>query len=139
MQEIKVLVPETRVPDFYKWFGAWLDGTEQQGPVDTGKSHWSSPDDTELAAQLWEKLSGNAKALFGYLMDRPDERFTGDELADTLGIPNGRYGVAGVLAWPGRYCFPIGRHLPIRWSEHDGTYWMEPDIAEMFAEVRESE
>jgi hypothetical protein len=141
MQEIKVLVPEDRVPDFYKWFGAWLDGSEQQGTISTAdieKSHWANPEDRELAAELWAKLSENAQALFGYLMDRPGEAFTGDDLAAALAIPNGRYGVAGVLAWPGRYCLAMRRHLPSQWSEDKGTYWMEPDVAEMFVEIRDS-
>lgn len=140
MQEIKVLVPDDRVPDFYKWYGAWLDGSEVRGlgtSPDLEKSHWANtPEDKQLAEQLWGKLSERGRGLFSYLMDQPGATFSGEELAASLDIPNGRYGVAGVLAWPGRYCIAMGRHLPIRWSEHDSTYWMEPDVAKMFAEVR---
>lgn len=142
MQEIKVLVPEDRVPDFYKWFGSWLDDDGHQGVVGTQspgteRLHWAATsEETELAAELWAKLSSKARALFGHLIDRPGVKFNGEELAAALEIPNGRYGIAGVLAWPGRYCLKMGRWLPVSWSEDEGVYWMEPKIAQMFAEVR---
>lgn len=141
MQEIRVLVPEERVADFYKWFGGWLDTPERYEPGAAAPDHdrvdWSNtPEDKELAEKLWAKLSGRAKALFGHLIDQPDARFSGKELAATLDIPNGRYGVAGILAWPGRYCLAMHRHLPIRWSDQEGAYWMEPSVAQLFAEVR---
>lgn len=139
MQEIKVLVSENRVADFYKWFGAWLDNAapheaSSQSP-DIERVTWTAKDQ-DLAEALWAKLSGRARALFGHLIDRPGVKFSGEELATVLEIPNGRYGIAGVLAWPGRYCLKMGRWLPVNWSEEVGAYWMEPPIAQMFAEVR---
>jgi hypothetical protein len=44
--------------------------------------------------------------------------------------------VAGILAWPGRYCRHLDRALPIATEGRDdgGTdYYMEPAVAALFA------
>jgi hypothetical protein len=46
----------------------------------------------------WTKFSPTAEALFPVHIDKPGRTVSGDELADTLDIPNGKHGVAGVLA-----------------------------------------
>jgi hypothetical protein len=30
----------------------------------------------------------------------------------------------------------MGRQLPVRWSEQDGVYWMDRDVAQMFDDIR---
>jgi hypothetical protein len=53
-------------------------------------------------------------------------------------IPNGRMGVAGVLAWPGRKLWPLGRKLPTEVDPNpEGGSWysMDPDIATLFKEA----
>ncbi|MGI8666477.1 MAG: DUF6416 domain-containing protein [Jatrophihabitans sp.] len=57
-----------------------------------------------------------------------------------LDIPHGPWGVAGVLAWPGRYSAAIGKKLPV--LKEDGeigqgsNYWIEQSVAELFAKAR---
>lgn len=46
------------------------------------------------------------------------------------GHPEWLVGVAGVLAWPGRYCQAMNKHMPIRYAEDGAKYWMESDVAE---------
>ena len=52
-----------------------------------------------------------------------------------LGVKNGKYGVAGALAWPGRYSYAMLRKHPVRYREaSDGQarYHVEPAAAELF-------
>jgi hypothetical protein len=75
------------------------------------------------------------------LIDAPGERFGGDELAARVGIPNGKHGVAGVLAWPGRYAFAVGRRQPWSWAYPieggNAVYWFADDVAELFRQARD--
>ena len=66
----------------------------------------------------------------------------GEELAAAVGIPNGKYGVAGVLTWPTRHCAAVGRTLLCRYEEPmtpdvSGTYWIDQEVADLFRPVRE--
>ena len=78
--------------------------------------------------------------MFSVLMDNTGRKVSGEDLASMLGIPNGKYGIAGVLAWPGRHCATVGR-LPL-WEWEDGpvggsaNYWAEQEVAELFKRVR---
>jgi len=80
--------------------------------------------------------------MFGLLMDHPGDAMTGEELAAAVGIPNGKYGVAGVLAWPARHCAAVERPLPCRYEEPmtpdaSGTYWIDQAVADLFRTVCE--
>ena len=79
--------------------------------------------------------------MFSLLMDHAEDEFTGTQIAQEVNIPNGAHGVAGVLAWPGRFGAAIGRGLPSEWREDPETwesyYWMPAKRAEMFRAVRE--
>ncbi|MDX6287614.1 MAG: hypothetical protein QOG53_3099 [Frankiales bacterium] len=144
MVEVKVLVPGERVPDFYEMFGRWLAGTADEAPSSTKPVQWSNTeDDLALAKAVWEKLSDRARALFSKLMDAPaDQKFNGEQLAHELHIPNGKYGVAGVLAWPKRHSAAVGRWLPVTYKDgpvgEPARYWMEADVAAVFRKARES-
>ncbi|MEA2185510.1 MAG: hypothetical protein QOK16_521, partial [Solirubrobacteraceae bacterium] len=51
------------------------------------------------------------------------------------------HGVAGILAWPGRYSRKLGREVPISTEGRDdgGTdYYLDPDVAKLFAAARAS-
>ena len=140
MTDATVKVPTERLPEFYEMYGRWLasspDVSTDGGSPD--RKPWGE-DDVEPATEVWAKLSPFAKGMFGMLIDAPEEKRSGDQLAELLHIPNGRYGVAGVLAWPARHCYAVGRVLPIRWEDSgDGQswYWMEAPVAAMFAEAR---
>jgi hypothetical protein len=151
-KQITVAVPEERVPEFYAWFAAFLGsepgsppafgGRGRPGP--RGRHHhaearpWSA-DDTEPAAWLYGRLAPPARQLFDLLADSPGTRIAGEELAKRLGLEKGSHGVAGILAWPGRYARRLGRTLPISTDGRaDGgtDYYMEPDVAELFEGAR---
>jgi hypothetical protein len=152
MIDVTVKVPEDRVAEFYSMFGSWLSGSFPPLPSspgmgtadDSGDNHqpWSDSD-FELAAKVWNKLSDPAKRLFSTLIDEPERRFRGDELAEMLDIPNGRHGVAGVLAWSGRHSFKVDRKWPWRFEyPEEGApveYWFEPAIAALFREARDGQ
>ena len=72
-------------------------------------------------------------------MEEPGEPFAGEEIARRLGLEKGAHGVAGVLAWPGRYSRHLGRLLPIETAGRpDGgtDYYMEPEVAALFRKAR---
>lgn len=144
MIEIKVLVDEARVGEFYEMFGRWLAGkTVDDTPEPKPQLPWgNTEEDLALAQVLWGKLSDRAKALFGVLMDTPEQTVSGEQLAEDLNIPNGKYGVAGVLAWPGRHCLAIGRALPVKYADgpvgESANYWMTQDVAALFRKARDS-
>lgn len=70
----------------------------------------------------------------------PGHKVAGEDMAETLDIPNGKYGVAGVLAWPGRHSAAVGRVLPIRFEDgpvgEGGNYWVEQEVADLFRKAR---
>ena len=153
MVNVPVIVPEERLSDFYAMYAAWLDGSirveggylerSQSSPEGSGVvsgsdlPHWTAADG-ELARQIWSKLSQSAKRLVSILVDSPNERVGGDELAERAGIPNGRQGVAGALGWPGRYCYAVDRRWFWSWEDSDSgsVYWLSPDVAELFRAAR---
>ena len=109
MIDITVKVPEERVGEFYSMFGTWLSGSPPGLPTPGTKTvegdrdalqPWSDAD-TELAAEVWGKLSAPAKRLFSTLIDNPGSRFNGETLGEMLELPNGKHSVAGLLGWPG--------------------------------------
>jgi hypothetical protein len=164
-KQITVAVPEDRVPEFYVWFASFLAaepgaspwggrGGPGRGPrmgpgAGPGRGGWRdafsepaawSAGDGEQAAWLYGKLAPPARALFDLLIDAPGERRPGNEIAATLGLEKGAHGVAGILAWPGRYARKLARELPIATEGRDdgGTdYYMDPDVAQLFAAARE--
>src|SRR5436190_23947378 len=125
-KEVTVAVPEERVPEFYSWFAAFLAaepgseppvaGRRRRGPRGLrhhGESHAWSAEDADQAAWLYARLAPPARELFDLLTDGPGKRFGGEELAKRLNLQKGAHGVAGILAWPGRYPRHLGRTLPI--------------------------
>jgi hypothetical protein len=151
-KEVTVAVPEERVPEFYSWFAAFLAaepgtppplaGRGRRGP--RGSRHhgdaraWSASS-ADQAAWLYGKLAPPARELFDLLADAPGERFGGENIAKRLGLEKGAHGVAGILAWPGRYSRHLNRVLPIATEGRaDGgtDYYMEPDVAALFAAAR---
>lgn len=153
MPDITVPVPDDRTAEFYQFFGRWLGGSLGLSPdpsqppsraiaePEDRRRGWTGADEDRTdAATLWSKMNNRAKGLFNLMIDSPGTEFTGRQIASELGIPNGANGVAGVLAWPGRYCWNLSRSLPSHWRDgEDGTpsvYWMDADVAVLFAAVR---
>ncbi len=151
-KQVTVAVPEERVPEFYSWFAAFLAAEPGTGPPSRRRerrgmrgSHrhgealaWSAQD-ADQAAWLYGKLAPPARALFDLLIEAGGERFGGEEIAKRLGLEKGAHGVAGILAWPGRYCRHLARVLPIATEGRpDGgtDYYMEAETAALFAGAR---
>ncbi|MDX6690255.1 MAG: hypothetical protein QOG15_1712 [Solirubrobacteraceae bacterium] len=156
-KQVTVAVPEERVPEFYVWFAHFLAG-EPAGPAAWGgprgrgprgraggprgphheAAAWSAQD-AEQAAWLYRKLAPPARELFDLLIDAPEQRISGNEIASRLRLERGAHGVAGILAWPGRYSRKLGRELPISTAgrEDGGTdYYLTSELAELFAAAR---
>jgi Family of unknown function (DUF6416) len=148
-KEVTVAVPEERVPEFYSWFAAFLAAEPGTPPPQAGRGRrgsrgphhhvdvraWST-EDADQAAWLYGRLAPQARQLFDLLIDAGGERIGGEDIAKRLGLEKGAHGVAGVLAWPGRYSRRLGRELPIATEGRpDGgtDYYVEPDVAALFA------
>jgi hypothetical protein len=148
-KQVTVPVPEERVAEFYAWFAHFLATEPGHGPGRGGiggrgrrgrrppatAAAWTA-DDGERAAWLYGRLAPAAQELFDLLAAAPGQRFAGNEVAARLGLDKGAHGVAGILAWPGRYCRHLDRALPIATEGRDdgGTdYYMEPEVATLFA------
>jgi hypothetical protein len=145
MIDVSIKVPEDRIADFYAMYGRWLAGADPEPANDATAAavQWAdTPDDIPLAKVVWAKFSPRAKAMFGTLMDNPERKFSGEDLADLHDIPNGKYGVAGVLAWPGRHCAAVSRVLPCRYEDGpkggSANYWMESEVASLLRKVRDA-
>ncbi len=151
-KQITVAVPEERVPEFYAWFAEFL--TAEPGTAQSSErgrhgyrghrhrsdaSAWSA-DDADQAAWLYSKLAPPARELFDLLLDAPGERFGGETIATRLALEKGAHGVAGILAWPGRYSRHLNRVLPINTEGRtDGgtDYYIDPNTAAIFAAARQ--
>jgi hypothetical protein len=140
------------VPEFYAWFAEFLAAEPGTPPPSGGRARhrprglrhhgeaqaWSASD-ADQAAWLYRKLAQPARELFDLLADAAGERYGGEDVAKRLGLEKGAHGVAGILAWPGRYSRHSNRVLPIETAGRDdgGTdYYMEPDVAALFAAAR---
>ena len=153
---VTVEVPEDRVPEFYLWFAAFLAvaaGLRAAAPLARrpaprrarpaaahhhDRRAWGA-DDVEDARWLYGRLSDPARELFDLLIDTPGERHSGNEIAARLGLDKGAHGLAGILAWPGRWCRKLGLDFPITTTARDdgGTdYAMQPELAALFARAR---
>lgn len=147
-KQVTVAVPEDRVPEFYAWFASFLAAEPGTPPPFGGRSHrgprgmhrydtaqaWSA-DDADQAAWLYTKLAPPARELIDLLAENPGNRIGGEQLAKRLGLDKGSHGVAGILAWPGRYSRHLNRMLPIETEGRaDGgtDYYMTPEIAQLF-------
>jgi Family of unknown function (DUF6416) len=149
MIDVTVKVPEDRIGEFYSMFGTWLTGSPPVATVPEtvtvedsreNRPPWSSSDD-ELASAVWDKLSDPARRLFSTLIDAPDERFSGDDLARMLGIKKGKLAIAALLTWPGRFCRDVNRTYPWSFDYPDGElaeYWFTAENAAIFRKARDN-
>jgi Family of unknown function (DUF6416) len=153
-KQITVAVPEERVPEFYAWFASFLAAQPgaaaplaaggprgSRGHRRHGEAQAWSAHDADQAAWLYRKLAPQARELFDLLAGSPGARFGGEDIAKRLKLEKGAHGVAGILAWPGRYSRHLERTLPIATEGRpDGgtDYYMQPELAELFAAARAS-
>jgi hypothetical protein len=158
-KQVTVPVPEDRVAEFYAWFATFLANDADLGPGPLrrgprgpggpggrgrpgGRRHHDHPaeawtgGDVERASWLYEHLAPAARELFDLLAAAPGRRFAGNDVAARLRIEKGAHGVAGILAWPGRYSRRLDRVLPIATEGRaDGgtDYFMDAEVAALFA------
>jgi Family of unknown function (DUF6416) len=151
-KQVTVAVPEDRVPEFYAWFASFLaaePGTppplaqsgrrRSRGHRHHGEAQPWSAQDADQAAWLYRKLAPQARELFDLLAASPGTRFGGEDVAKRLKLEKGAHGLAGILAWPGRYSRHLNRALPIATEGRaDGgtDYYMDPELAELFTTAR---
>jgi hypothetical protein len=148
MIDVTVKVPEERLGEFYELVGTWLSGERRGGGADvasfadpsTTREWANTDDDVALARTVWEQFSPHARAVFSLLMDHPGQKVSGDDLAAALAIPKGKYGIAGVLAWPGRRCAAVGRRPLWKWEAGpaggSASFWIDKEVADLFKKIR---
>lgn len=116
--DVSLPVPADRLNDFYLMTGCWLAGAKTPKTPTAGTSAEPQPErapwtaaDTDLAPQVWAKLTDQARALFNIMIDAPGELFDGDALANALDLAHGKLGIAGLLSWPSRHAAAVGRQI----------------------------
>lgn len=146
MVQVTFEIPEPLLGRFYIAVGfvlkrAQLEGAS--GATEPKLREWGLfAGDDDQAAAAWRKFSPRAQAVFSVLMDNPGIAVPADDLAAKIGLANGRHGLAGVVAWPSRQCAELGLVPPFRFDNsaapsEAGTYWMDPQTAELFIAARE--
>lgn len=148
MVELSFEVPDRLVGQFYSAVGMVLKRAQKGSPADEEPElhDWGETkafaDEAELADMAWRKFSPQAQAVFALLMESPGVAMPADEIAVKIGLANGRHGLAGVVAWPSRQCAEMGRTPPFRYDSPldpggSGSYWMDPETAQLFIAARE--
>lgn len=148
MVELSFEVPDRLLGQIYIAIGVVLKraqqsttAEEEREPQDWGGTE-AFADEAELADMAWRKFSPRAQAFFALLMENPGVAMQADEIAIKIGLANGRHGLAGVVAWPSRQCAEMGRTPPFRYESppapgETGSYWMDPETAQLFIAARE--
>lgn len=89
-------------------------------------------DDVEAARYFSNRLSPAARSFYKTLISVAPAKVAAPDIAERIGV-QGATGVAGVLAWPGRYAAETGHSLPSNWEYGDPSqYWMESQVADLF-------
>ena len=153
-KQVTVAVPEERVPEFYAWFASFLAAEPGAAPplAGGGRAARAATDTTERLKpgrrRTPTRPSGciassrpRPASCLTYSPPAPGARFGGEDIAKRLKLEKGAHGVAGILAWPGRYSRHLDRTLPIATEGRpDGgtDYYMDPELAELFTAARAS-
>jgi hypothetical protein len=146
MVEVTFDIPERLLGQFYVAVGGVLKRAQLESAAEQAEPQlreWGTfGGDDDQAAAAWRKFSPRARAVFSLLMDNPGNALPADELATRIGLTNGKHGLAGVVAWPSRQCAELGYVPPFRFDNsaapnEAGTYWMDPQTAELFVAARQ--
>jgi hypothetical protein len=146
MVQVTFEIPDHLLGQFYLAVGRALQNGQDEGDAEDAEPElreWGIfAGDDQQAAEAWRKFSPRAQAVFSLLMDNPGIAVPADEIAAKIGLTNGRHGLAGVVAWPSRQCAELGFVPPFRFDNsaapsEAGTYWMDPETAELFRAVRQ--
>jgi hypothetical protein len=146
MVQVTFEIPERLLGQFYMAVGGVLKRARYESAAEEAEPQlreWGTfGGDDDHAAAAWRKFSPRAQAVFSLLMNNPGIAVPADELAANIGLTNGRHGLAGVVAWPSRQCAELGYVPPFRFDNsaapnEPGTYWMDPETAELFTAARQ--
>lgn len=146
MVQVTFEIPEPLLGQFYMAVGAVLKRAQLESAKEETEPRlreWGTHAfDDDQAQMAWRKFSPRAQAVFSLLMDNPGIAMPADDIAAKIGLTNGRHGLAGVVAWPSRQCAELGLMPPFRFDNsaapnEAGTYWMDPETAELFTAVRQ--
>lgn len=100
-------------------------------PGSGGSLVWTDAD-LPLATEIWQRIQPGPQKVFSVLLGAPGEKFTREKLIAETGVPGSR-AFSAALTWPGKFCRNAGRKL--FWSHTNGLYWIEPDVAVIFAKA----
>jgi Family of unknown function (DUF6416) len=146
MVQVTFEIPEHLLGQFYIAVGKVLSRAQHESAAEEAEPQlheWGTDAfDDDLADTAWRKFSPRAQAVFSLLMDNPGVAMPADDIAAKIGLSNGRHGLAGVVAWPSRQCSELGLVPPFRFDNSAalndaGSYWMDPETAEVFIAARE--
>lgn len=104
MEEIKVLVPEERVSEFYRWFADWSDGALTRpvgGPAALVEAAGGEPERLEAAVRFWQSLRPLERSIWGLWIDNAPRMLTAEEIVSELGLKGPR-DIPGALSWSTR-------------------------------------
>ena len=146
MVQVSFEIPDHLVGQFYIAVGKVLKQAQPGDGVDEPDEplhDWGTMAfDDETAYRVWRKFSPKAQAVFSLLIDNAGIAMSADDIAAKVGLASGRHGLAGIVAWPTRMCAEVGRAAPFRFenpvaSGETGSYWMDPETAQLFAAARQ--
>ena len=128
--EVRTMVTEELVPDYYLMVGRWLQGASATGTASSARREWG-PDDGALALQMREGLPPNAGRLLDLLIDEGE--LDTEAITAAMGLADASQ-VTGVAGWVGRVANTVGRVSPVKTSQtSQGTQWrLDPDVAALF-------
>lgn len=103
--DITVPVPQDRVPEFYRWFADWVDGsTTHEG----GSAAPSDDRDVEgAAARWWLSLGARERQIFSLWIEAAPRMLSAEEIIADMGL-NGARDIPGILSWSTRKAAKVG-------------------------------
>lgn len=151
---ITVHVPEHLVSKFYSDFGRFTIEEVSNAPkrLESGAFApiWvGTPEASDLAAALWDKVSDPGRAVLLYLSRETGDEpryFRPDEVAAATQNPKGASGLAGVLGGIGKairraglpmYTTPSGTPWHYVWDWDGEFYIMTPEVASLIKKIHQ--
>ena len=145
---ITVHVPDHRVEDFYIRFGEFLADVPNPDaptllPSGTVPSWVETDEASAIAAALWEEISGPGHSVLRFMARATGDEtvhFLPEEIANGIGHPKGKAGVAGILGGVGKairraslpiYTTPRGNSWHYIWNWDGERYSMTPEVARL--------
>ncbi len=144
MAKVTFEIPDRLLGQFYVAVGAVLKrgyaASTEEGAERTLHDWGTESFDSEQVARVWRKFSPKAQEVFSLLMENPGVAMSADDIARRVGLASGRHALAGLVAWPSRQCAELGLVPPFRFEGptapgETGSYWMDPETAELFGRV----